>query len=107
MSSLQIFKVNHLIDKNKIDTIYVFYGAHLDANIDLTELFETDPTNKLFDGIFTPEELDKIQKEDIDVEFLNESIHIDDTIGIIKLKIVETIYSDSSILLHINRMKIH
>jgi len=48
MSSLQIFKVNHLIDKNKIDTIYVFYGSNLDIDedTDLTELFKAEPTNK-------------------------------------------------------------
>ncbi len=90
MSSLQIFKVNHLIDKNKIDTIYVFYGSNLDIDedTDLTELFKADPTNKLFDNIFTQEELQNIKDKDIDVEFLNEAIHIDDTIGVIKLKIV-------------------
>ena len=90
MSSLQIFKVNHLIDKNKIDTIYVFYGSNLDIDedTDLTELFKAEPTNKLFDNIFTQEELQNIKDKDIDVEFLNEAIHIDDTIGVIKLKIV-------------------
>ncbi len=90
MSSFQIFKVNHLIDKNKIDTIYVFYGSNLDVDedIDLTELFKVEPTNKLFNNIFTQEELQNIKDKDIDVEFLNEAIHIDDTIGIIKLKIV-------------------
>jgi hypothetical protein len=97
MSLFPIFKVNHLKDKDKIDTIFVFYGTHLEINDpDPNELFQKDPTNKAFTDVFDTEERENIQKENIQVVFLKESIHIDDTIGVIKLKIAKafnTIFS--------------
>ena len=86
MSSFPIFKVNYLIDKNTIGKIYIFYGKNLE-NINLNELFESDSNNEVFKKIFTPDELKEIKEKNIEVVFLEEMIHPDDTIGIIKLKI--------------------
>ena len=91
MSLFPIFKVNKLSDKNKTDIIFVFAGTNLDLDVgeDPNELFKRDPTNDAFQDIFLKEELDNIQTNKIQVEFLQQSIHIDDSIGIIKLKIFE------------------
>ena len=91
MSLFPIFKVNKLSDKNKTDTIFVFSGTNLDLDVgeDPNELFKRDPTNDVFQDIFFKEELDNIQTNKIQVVFLKQSIHIDDSIGIIKLKIFE------------------
>jgi len=86
MYSFPIFKVNYLIDKNTIAKIYVFYGTEIE-NINLDELFERDSNNEVFQKIFTPDEIIEIKAKSIDVIFLTETIHPDDTIGIIKLKI--------------------
>ena len=93
MSIFSIFKVNKLTNKNKTDTIYVFCGSTLDLDLetDPNELFERDPDNDAFQNIFEKEELDNIKTNKIRVEFLRQSIHIDDSIGVIKLKIFEAI----------------
>jgi len=84
---MNIYKVNHLTDGNTINKIHVFYGDHTN---DLTNLFENDPNNSLFTGIFNQEELTAIlnPKKNIPVIFSHQSIHIDDTIGVIKSKIM-------------------
>ena len=91
MSLFPIFKVNKLTDKNQTDTIFVFAGTNLDVDIDEdpNELFKKDPTNDAFQDVFEKDELDNIQTNKIHVVFLKQSIHIDDSIGIIKLKIFE------------------
>ena len=84
---MNIYKVNHLTDVNTISKIHVFYGDHTS---DLTELFENDPNNSLFAEIFNQEELTAIlnPRKKIPVTFSHQSIHIDDTIGVIKSKIM-------------------
>ena len=54
MSLFPIFKVNILSDKNKTDTIYVFYGSNFsDEEIDdLNDVFDKDPENKTFSDVF-------------------------------------------------------
>ena len=92
MSLFPIFKVNKLTDKEQIDVIYVFCGDYFREEVDdPNDLFESDPFNKIFSQIFDKNEVDTINKNKIDVIFLKESIHIDDNIGIIKLKIVEAL----------------
>jgi hypothetical protein len=91
MSLFPIFKVNKLTNKNKPDTIFVFFGTNLEEDQDLNELFERDPSNKVFQNVFSNDELDNIDTNNIRVDFLKQSIHIDDSIGIIKLKIFEAI----------------
>ena len=84
---MNIYKVNHLTDGNTINKIHVFFGDHTS---NLTELFENDPKNSLFADIFNQEEMDAIlnPKKKIPVIFSHQSIHIDDTIGVIKSKIM-------------------
>ena len=92
-----IYKVHHLIDKETTKAIYVFYGNNLDV-LNPEELFKRDPRNPAFIDpstklpIFTDSELAKIQSSTspIDIKFLKQQIHFDDSIGTIKLKLVET-----------------
>ena len=93
-----IYKVCHLTDKDTIKSIYVFYGNNLDVQ-NPGELFKKDPKNAAFIdastglSIFNEEELKKIQDaaNPIDVYFLKQQIHFDDSIGTIKLKIIESL----------------
>ena len=101
MSSFPIFKVNYLIDKNNINKILVFNG-NTTITTDLNDLFYSDPSNVLFKNIFSINELQMIKEKNITVIFVNETIHIDDTIGSIKLKIVnafEKIFSEEEVYL--------
>jgi hypothetical protein len=88
MSSFPIFKVNYINQKNTIDKILVFYGFHLEV-ADPTELFVRDPTNSIFQNIFDKNQLQQIKEKHIEIEFVKQSIHTDDTIGVIKLKIAD------------------
>jgi hypothetical protein len=98
MSIFSIFKVNKLTNKNKTDTIYVFCGSNLglDLDTDPNEIFERDPNNEVFAQVFNQGELDNIKTNNIRVEFLKQTIHIDDSIGAIKLKIFEAIRRSAS-----------
>ena len=57
---IPIYKVNHVINNNVIDTIYVFYGINIDID-NPQELFDRDPTNEAFSNVFNKEELKTIQ----------------------------------------------
>ena len=89
----EIIKVNLLIDKNVISDIYVFYGIHLD-DIDLDSLFKKEPRNIAFINktsgtpIFNDEEIKNIMDNNINVKFVDQQIHYDDSIGSIKIKIM-------------------
>ena len=97
MSLFPIFKVNKMSDKNIIDTIYVFYGSRFSEEIDdPNDLFDEDPTNKSFNDIFNKDELSYIKEKKVEVIFINQTIHIDDSIGVIKLKIFEAISKEAS-----------
>ena len=97
MSLFPIFKVNKLSDKNVTDTIYVFYGSQFSDDIeDPNDLFDDDPGNKLFADVFLKDELEYIKKHKIEVIFLKQYIHIDDSIGVIKLKIFDAIQRKAS-----------
>jgi hypothetical protein len=97
MSLFPIFKVNKLSDKNVTDTIYVFYGSRFSEEIDdPNDLFEDEPTNKAFKDVFNKEELEYITKNKVEVIFINQSIHFDDSIGVIKLKIFDAISKEAS-----------
>ena len=73
-----IYKVNYLVD-GKIDTIYVFFG----------KVIPDKKTQKsLFAEIFTEEEIANINKNNVNIVFSDQQIHLDDTIGVIKLKIL-------------------
>ena len=94
--SQSIFKVNKLVGKNKIGQIYVFFGNNLDIDIegqiqDPNDLFTTEPNNPVFLDIFDKDELTNMQQNNIVPIFVKQSIHFDDTIGVIKLKIFEAL----------------
>ena len=96
MSIFPIFKVNKLTNKEETDAIYVFSGSNLEVDENPNELFERDPSNKAFAKVFDKTELDNIKRNDIKVEFVKQMIHLDDSIGIIKLKIFEAIRRTAS-----------
>ena len=53
--SIPIFKINKIIEKNKIEQIFVFFGNNLDIEgEDPNELFSREPNNKIFLTIFEP-----------------------------------------------------
>ena len=93
MSQLSIFKINKL-SKNTIDIIYVFCGSRFSE--DINDLFKNDPSNIAFTDIFDKDELTMIETNKIEVVFINQSIHFDDSIGVIKLKIFEAISKKAS-----------
>ena len=87
-----IFKVSILNRSNGIDKIYVFYGSkklHDGASeVSPTEYFKMEPNSEPFENVFTREELESIATNSIDVEFVNISIRLDDSIEEIKRKIL-------------------
>ena len=98
MLSSIIYKVNHLIDKDKIGSIYVFYGNSLEVK-DPEDLFKREPNHRAFidsntgiHRIFNKEEMAIIFDNNGNVKtpvyFVDQQIHYDDTIGTIKIKIV-------------------
>jgi hypothetical protein len=88
-----IYKLCHTVDKENTN-LYVFYGKQqsiIDKGIVLNDLFKSEPENKLFEGIFSEVELKDILDNTINVEFIEEYIHIDDTIETIKKKLMKNI----------------
>ena len=76
----QIYKINH-IQEDTIKQIYIFSG---NETID-----KSNYTDSNGNSIFSEEELQNIQENHIDIQFVDSAmIHGDDTIGIIKKKIV-------------------
>jgi rRNA processing protein Gar1 len=62
---------------------------------DLTILFKNDPTNKMFDGIFSAEELDRIAEEgEGEIIFVEQALHKDDTIETLKKKLLQQLIKD-------------
>jgi hypothetical protein len=85
-----MFKVNYIV-RDKIEKIFIFFGSHkLDDGINKVEpnqLYKIEPTNPLFENIFSKEELENIEREKIEVELIEQYIHLDDSIETIKQKI--------------------
>ena len=85
-----IYKVNHLVEENKLSKIIVFYGKHPK---DINTILMKDPNNELFidnisrTNIFSKEEIENILSNKIQVIFSDQQIHFDDSIGSIKVKI--------------------
>jgi hypothetical protein len=88
-----IYKVNILNNQNKVDSIHVFYGNVYKNNVNLEELFKSDPKNELFfdnsSYIFNEDELRKIEIDNIRVYFSHQQIHTDDNMLSIKIKITD------------------
>ena len=76
--NIPIYKVNHLVN-GKIDTIYIFYGSSINDKPFKEEIFKK---------AFTEKEYAIIQTNNINVIISEQQIHLDDTIGSIKIKIV-------------------
>ena len=83
----KVYKVNHLVDKNTIKNIFVFFGNNLDIP-NPNELFIKDQKNVIFNDIFNEKELLKINENKTNVFFSKQQIHFDDSIGTIKTKIL-------------------
>jgi len=73
----KIYKLNYLVDGN-INILFVFYGKKV----------VSENNNELFKEVFTNEEIEKINSENISVKFSEQIIHFDDSIGTIKIKIL-------------------
>ena len=80
-----IYKVNHLVD-GKVKTIFVFYGKKATKN-----------HASLYPEFFTEKEIEFIQENHIPVHLLEQSIHYDDSIGVIKIKILNEFKNTESI----------
>ena len=71
-----IYKVNYLVN-GIIDTIFVFFGKNI---------VQEDQKKLIIQKIFTEQEIDNINQNNIHVEFLEEQIQFDDTIGTINVE---------------------
>ena len=97
-----IYKVNYLSGEHEIKEIYVFYGQNSMTDKKLHELFANDPKNEAFvdsgtgKPVFNDEELLNIKEKNIKVRFTTQQIHFDDSIGTIKLKILEELKNNVS-----------
>ena len=75
--------------KNNEKQMTVFIGDTINDNIEsINSTFEKEPKSKIFEGIFSDEELNTIMNENINVKFSKQIIYIDDTIETIKKKIL-------------------
>ena len=112
MSSIEIlnhnpiFKVHNLTNNNTIAKIMVFYGYTNDFHNkmdELNELFKDDSANDAFIDkntglhIFSDVELELIKTNKTEVEFVEEFLHIDDSIERIKLKMVQAFLNTFSL----------
>ena len=75
-----IYKVNY-VKNGVIDSIYVF----------------KKDKDKDINNFFTQEELEQIRANNTKVVYLNETIHLDDSIGTIKIKILNQIKKNISL----------
>ena len=88
-----IYKFAHIIN-NEIKKIYIFFGQKTtkvvdsDVDISLDELFTMDPENSIFNGLFRPEDIKDINTKSIPLGFIDDYIHLDDTIETIKKKLL-------------------
>ena len=115
IETIPIYKVERLINKNKTKTIFVFYGSNI-SKLDINSEFNnalnnnvsfSDPlTNSI---IFNEDEIKNIKDKNIEVIFSQQQIHFDDTIGIIKLKIInefKNLFSPEEIYLYCKKDEI-
>ena len=76
----RVYKVKQLIN-GSINIIYVFNGKKSEE----------------FNNIFTEEERQQIKSENITVKFSDQQIHFDDSIGTIKIKILNELKKEISL----------
>ena len=79
----RVYKVKQLTN-GRITIIYVFYGISLPSD-----------TSGLLEKVFTPDELTQIKTGNIKVNFLKQTIHLDDSILTIKIKILSELNKHS------------
>jgi hypothetical protein len=84
-----IYKVNNIVD-NKIQDIYVFYGSPINKT-------NKELINSIRQIIFTKEENENIDSNNINLIFSEEQIHFDDSIGTIKIKLLNELKNSISI----------
>ena len=71
-----IYKINHIVD-GVINSVYVFYGQPINKKNE----------KEIVKKIFTPAEIENIKN----IYFSEQQIHRDDTIGVIKIKILNVL----------------
>ena len=85
-----IYKVKRIVN-GSLNTIYVFNAKKEEAKLG-------EPSEKeLFKEIFSDREAEQIQSEGIKVVFSDQKIHSDDSIGTIKIKIINEFKSEISL----------
>ena len=80
-----IYKINYLID-DVVDTIIIFHGPNAGS-------LQGDA---LLKKLFTDEEIERINSTKINVVFSKQSIHVDDTISAVKIKILKELSTKTS-----------
>ena len=87
----QIYKVAHTRN-NEIMRLYVFLGPKMKAlgktNVELQKMFMENPQAEVFKTMFDTEDLANLSGTKPPITFLEEEIHIDDTVETIKKKII-------------------
>ena len=78
-----IYKLIYL-DQENIKKMVVFFGDK--DGINITDIFNKNNTDPLFDGLFSNYELNIINSQQINITFSKQIIYIDDTIETIKKK---------------------
>ena len=76
-----IYKVNYLVN-GSIDTIFIFFG-------NINQCKEND--DEFLRTIFNPKEIDEIHSKKINIKCSEQTIHYDDSISTIKIKILNEI----------------
>ena len=80
-----IYKICELDKDNNVINIIVFYGKF---DIDLSVIFKEDPNNSVFKDLFSDSEETMIKSNNIPIQFSSQSIYLDDSIQIIKQKLI-------------------
>lgn len=86
-----IYKIYNNVNNSIVD-IFIFMGSKITPETDynnetLNKLFDEDPQNELFKEIFTREEYIYLKTNDVNLNFIDDNIYIDDSIETIKKKI--------------------
>ena len=115
----QIFKVSLLNNDKSVKKIYAFVGSRFDYNPEISgnveALFAENPNHEIFSAVFTDYEKGVISEEAIEVSFVKEALYLDDTLGTIKLKLlnaidesvsVEEMYLFTTVLRSLNPVKV-
>ena len=91
--SFPVYKICKIDISNKITHLFVFYKfTSIGISIDkLQSSFLSNPNNELFLNYFSIKELEQIKNNNIQVIFIDDYIHIDDSISNLKFKIINAV----------------